>query len=177
MKLQAGQTTHTLSAFRIEKPSIITNSGNAQVLDGEQRLKGLEWSAFGKLTQTLSLLGGVEYIKSRQINSGRENYGVPKLRARIGIDWETPVQGLSVGGRVLYTGSQWVDSGNKLRAPAWNRFDLMAKYETRFGATPVRFNASVENVTDKNYWIGMFTDGFVMPGAPRTFRLSATVSF
>ncbi|KZK31868.1 TonB-dependent receptor [Delftia sp. GW456-R20] len=177
VKLQAGQTTHTLSAFRIEKPSIITNSGNAQVLDGEQRLKGLEWSAFGKLTQTLSLLGGVEYIKSRQINSGRENYGVPKLRARIGIDWETPVQGLSVGGRVLYTGSQWVDSGNKLRAPAWNRFDLMAKYETRFGATPVRFNASVENVTDKNYWIGMFTDGFVMPGAPRTFRLSATVSF
>ena len=70
-----------------------------------------------------------------------------------------------------------MDSGNKLRAPAWNRFDLMAKYETRFGATPVRFNASVENVTDKNYWIGMFTDGFVMPGAPRTFRLSATVSF
>lgn len=177
VKLQAGQTTHTLSAFRIEKPSIITNSGNAQVLDGEQRLKGLEWSAFGKLTQTLSLLGGVEYIKSRQVNTGRENYGVPKLRARVGIDWETPVQGLSVGGRVLHTGSQWVDSGNKLRAPAWNRFDLMAKYETKFGATPVRFNASVENVADKNYWIGMFTDGFVMPGAPRTFRLSATVSF
>lgn len=177
VKLQAGQATHTFSAFRIEKPSIVTNSGNAQVLDGEQRLKGLEWSAFGKLTQTLSLLGGVEYIKSRQVNTGRENYGVPKLRARIGLDWETPVQGLSVGGRVLYTGSQWIDSGNRLRAPSWNRLDLMAKYETRFGATPVRFNASVENVADKSYWIGMFNDGFAMPGAPRTFRLSATVSF
>lgn len=177
VKLQAGQATHTFSAFRIEKPSIITNSGNAQVLDGEQRLKGLEWSAFGKLTQTLSLLGGVEYIKSRQTNTGRENYGVPKLRARIGIDWETPVQGLTVGARVLHTGSQWIDSGNRLRAPSWNRLDLMAKYETRFGATPVRFNASVENLADKDYWIGMFNDGFVMPGAPRTFRLSATVSF
>jgi iron complex outermembrane receptor protein len=41
----------------------------------------------------------------------------------------------------------------------------------------VRFNASVENVTDKKYWIGTFGDGFVMPGAPRTFKLAATVSF
>ena len=177
VKLQAGETTHTFSAFRIEKPSIITTSSNVQVLDGEQRLEGLEWSAFGKLSRTLSLLGGVEYIKSRQVNTGRDNYGVPKGRARIGMDWETPVQGLSVGGRVLYTGSQWIDSGNRLRAPSWNRLDLVTKYETKFGATPVRFNASVENVTDKDYWIGIFSDGFVMPGAPRTFRVSATVSF
>ena len=177
VKLQSGETTHTLSAFQIQKPSVITNSGNYQVLDGKQRLRGLEWSAFGKISPTLSLLGGVEYIKSRQVNTGLENFGVPRLRARIGLDWETPVRGLSVGGRLLHTGSQWADSGNKLRVPRWNRLDLMAKYDTRFGATPVRFNASVENVTDKKYWIGMFTDSFVMPGAPRTFRVSATVSF
>ena len=177
VKLQAGETTHTLSAFRIQKPSIITNASNYQVLDGEQRLRGLEWSAFGKLTPTLSLLGGVEYIKARQVNTGRETYGVPELRARVGMDWDTPVQGLSVGGRVLHTGSQWIDSGNRLRAPSWSRLDLVTRYQTKFGATPVRFNASVENVTDKNYWIGTFGDGFVMPGAPRTWRVSATVSF
>jgi len=177
VKLQAGETTHTLSAFRIQKPSIITNASNYQVLDGEQRLRGLEWSAFGKLTPTLSLLGGVEYIKARQVNTGRETYGVPELRARLGMDWDTPVQGLSVGGRVLHTGSQWIDSGNRLRAPSWSRLDLVTRYQTKFGATPVRFNASVENVTDKNYWIGTFGDGFVMPGAPRTWRVSATVSF
>ncbi|MFT4268816.1 MAG: hypothetical protein QM586_16600 [Xenophilus sp.] len=45
------------------------------------------------------------------------------------------------------------------------------------GNTPVRFNASVEQVTGKNDWISPFADGFVMPGAPRTFRLPATVSF
>ena len=78
---------------------------------------------------------------------------------------------------MIYTGSQWSDSGNKLRVPSWNRFDLNTSYATKFGNTPVRFNASVENVTDKKYWIGIFGDGFVMPGAPRTFKLSATVSF
>ena len=177
VKLQAGQTTHTFSAFQIKKPSVITNSANFQVLDGEQRLRGLEWSAFGKLSESLALLGGVEYIKSKQINTGLENYGVPKLSTRIGLDWDTPVQGLSVGGRFFHTGSQWADSGNRLKVPSWNRLDAMARYATKFGATPVRFNASVENLTNKNYWIGMFNDGFVMPGAPRTYRLSATVSF
>ncbi|MFA7665496.1 MAG: TonB-dependent siderophore receptor [Burkholderiaceae bacterium] len=176
VKLQHGQVTHTLSAFQIRKPSVITNAANFQVADGEQRLRGLEWSAFGKISPTLSLLGGIEYIKSRQLNTDRENYGVPKLRVRIGADWETPVQGFSVGGRAIHMGSQWADSGNRMRVPSWNRFDLVARYETKFGTTPVRFNASVENVADKNYWIGIFNDGFVMPGAPRTFRLSATVS-
>ncbi len=177
VKLQAGETTHTVSAFQIKKPSIVTNSANFQVLDGEQRLRGLEWSAFGKLSETVALLGGVEYIQSKQINTGLENYGVPKLRTRIGLDWDTPVQGLSVGGRLFHTGSQWADSGNRLKVPSWNRIDAMARYATKFGSTPVRFNASVENLTNKNYWIGMFNDGFVMPGAPRTYRLSATVSF
>ncbi|WP_423458043.1 TonB-dependent receptor [Ottowia sp. VDI28] len=177
VKLQWGQTTHTFSAFQVKKPSIITNASNAQVVDGQQRLRGVEWSAFGKLTPTVSLLGGVEYIKSSQLNTGLENYGVPKLRARIGLDWDTPVRGWSVGGRVVHVGSQWADSGNKLKVPAWNRLDLVTRYETKIGGTPVRLNASVENVTNRNYWIGMFSDGFVMPGAPRTFRVSATVSF
>ena len=177
VKFQSQQVTHTVSAFRIEKPSLITDSANNQVADGEQRLTGLEWSASGQLTSTVTLLGGVDYIKSRQVNTGKENFGVPKLRARIGADWATPIQGLTVGGRWLYTGQQWVNSANTLRAPAWNRIDLMAKYDTKFGTTPVRFNASVENATNKNYWIGMFGDGFVMPGAPRTFRVSGTVSF
>ncbi|WP_353235235.1 TonB-dependent siderophore receptor [Diaphorobacter ruginosibacter] len=177
VKLKTGEMTHTVSAFQIEKPSIVTNSSNYQVIDGKQRLRGLEWSAFGRIAPTLSLLSGVEYIKSRQLNTGFENYGVPKLRARIGLDWDTPIKGLTAGGRLLYTDAQWVDSGNKLRIPSWTRLDLVARYETKFGSTPVRFNASVENVTDKKYWIGMFTDGFVMPGAPRTYRMSATVSF
>lgn len=177
VKFQSQQVTHTVSAFRIEKPSLITDSANNQVADGEQRLTGVEWSASGQLTSTVTLLGGVDYIKSRQVNTGKENFGVPKLRTRIGADWATPIQGLTVGGRWLYTGQQWVNSANTLRAPAWNRIDLMAKYDTKFGTTPVRFNASVENATNKNYWIGMFGDGFVMPGAPRTFRVSGTVSF
>ncbi len=179
-KLQTGELTHTVSAFEIKRPSFISNNGApvpTLVGDGEQRLRGLEWSMYGQVAQTVSLLGGITHINSEQRNTGRDTYGTPEWRVRIGMDWQTPVQGLKVGGRVIYTGSQWVDSGNRLRLPSWNRLDLNASYATQFGSTPVRFNASVENVADKNYWIGLFSDGFVMPGAPRTFKLSATVSF
>lgn len=176
MKLQTGALTHTLSTYQIEKPSLIEENFSL-VEGGKQRLRGLEWSVYGQITPTLSLLGGVTHIKSRQINTGKDTFGVPEWRAQIGLDWDTPVDNLSVGGRVLYTGKQWADSANRLSVPDWNRLDLTARYAMKVGATPVRLNASVENVTDKKYWIGMFGDGFVMAGAPRTFKLSATVSF
>lgn len=177
VKLQTGALTHTFSAYQIKRPSFTGVAPAALVEDGEQRLRGLEWSLYGMLTENLSLLGGITRIESEQRNTGRETFGVPEWRLRIGADWQTPVQGLKVGGRVIHTGSQWADSGNRIRVPSWNRLDLNASYAATFGATPVRFNASVENVTDKNYWIGTFGDGFVMPGAPRTFKVSATVSF
>ncbi len=177
VKLQTGALTHTFSAYEIKRPSFITSSANRLVDDGEQKLRGVEWSVFGMLTQDVSLLGGITHITSQQRNAGKDTYGTPELRARIGVDWQTPVQGVKVGGRVIYTGEQWADSGNRLRVPSWNRLDLNASYATKFGSTPVRFNASVENVTDKKYWIGLFSDGFVMPGAPRTFKVSTTVSF
>ena len=41
----------------------------------------------------------------------------------------------------------------------------------------MHLDGSVENVADEKYWIGTFGDGFLMAGSPRTFRLSATVSF
>lgn len=176
-KLQAGAMTHTVSAFQIKRPSFTGTAPAALVEGGEQRLRGLEWSMYGQVLQTVSLLGGITHIRSEQRNTGLDTYGVPEWRARIGADWQTPVAGLKVGGRLIYTGSQWADSGNRLKVPSWNRLDLNASYATKFGNTPVRFNATVENVTDKNYWIGLFGDGFVMAGAPRTARLSATVSF
>ncbi|MEG1456803.1 MAG: TonB-dependent receptor, partial [Comamonas sp.] len=131
-KLQSGALTHTFSAYQIRRPSFVTNSSNALVDDGEQRLCGLEWSMYGQVMQTVSLLGGVTHIQSAQRNTGRDTYGVPELRVRIGLDWQTPVAGLKVGGRLIHTGAQWADSNNRLRVPAWNRLDLNASYSTKF---------------------------------------------
>lgn len=176
VKLQHGGLTHTVSAFQIERPSLI-DQNNALVEGGTQRLRGVEWSAFGQILPQLSLLGGVSYLKAEQRDTGLDSFGVPEWSANLGLDWATPLAGLSVGGRVVHTGAQWSDSGNRIQLPSWTRFDVHAKYDTRIANKPVRLNVGIDNVANKRYWAGMFSDGFVMPGAPRTFKMAATVSF
>ncbi|ARU06209.1 TonB-dependent siderophore receptor [Comamonas serinivorans] len=176
VKLQQGALTHTLSAFQIKRATLI-DVNNTLTEGGMQRLRGLEWNVFGQVLPQLSLLGGVAHNRAKQLNTGLDSFAVPDWTANLGLQWSTPVPGLAVGGRVVYTGAQWSDSGNKVRVPSWHRFDLNAKYETRVGSVPLRLNAAIDNVTNKRYWTGVFSDGFVMPGAPRTFKLAATVSF
>lgn len=177
-KLRQGALTHTFSAFQIDKPTLINSAdGTRKVEGGKQRLRGLEWTAFGQIAPTLDLLGGVSYLQSQQRNTGKDSYGVPDWTVNLGLDWATPVRGLSLGGRVVHTGKQWVDSANTLQLPSAQRLDLSAKYQTQLGQTPVVLNAFVENVTNRRYWSGMFSDGYAMPSPPRTLRLAATFSF
>ena len=176
VKFRRGGLTQTVSAFQIERPTLIARN-NTIVDGGKQRVRGVEWSAFGEVVDNLAFLGGVSYNRARQINTGLDSYAAPQWTGNMGLTWTTPIQGLKAGARVVYTGTQWSDSGNKIRVPSWHRFDINAQYATRIANTPVRFNAAIENLADKRYWSGIFNDGFVMPGAPRTFKLAATVSF
>lgn len=178
VKLRRDALTHTFSAFQIDRPTLVRNSSGTLLTEGgKQRLQGLEWSAFGQISPTLDLLGGVSYLHARQRDTGFDSYGVPDVTANIGLEWAAPISGLSVGGRVVHTGKQWVNGTNTLRLPAWQRFDLSVKYKTKLAQTPVTFNAFVENLTDRRYWSGMFADGYAMPASPRTLRLAATFSF
>ena len=178
VKLRQGALTHTFSAFQIDKPTLINSADGLRKFEGgKQRLQGLEWTAFGQIAPTLDLLGGVSYLKSKQRDTGKDSYGVPDLTVNLGLEWATPIQGLSVGTRVVYTGKQWVNAANTLQLPSSQRLDLNARYKTQLGQTPVTLNAYVENATNRRYWSGMFSDGYAMPAPPRTLRLAATFSF
>jgi iron complex outermembrane recepter protein len=181
MKLRQGSFTHTFSAFQITKPTAVDQANATgsptRVEGGKQDVKGLEWITFGKATASLSLLGGVTYQQADFRDTGRDSYGVPDWAANIGAEWTTSLTGLSFSGRVVYNGKQWVDSANTLQLPSSTRLDVGAKYITALASTPVTLNAFVENVTGRDYWSGMFSDGYVMSGPPRTLRLAATFSF
>jgi iron complex outermembrane receptor protein len=178
VKHRQGALTHTVSVYEIRRPTLITAAdGRSMHEGGKQRLRGMEWMAFGQVAPTLDLLGGISYTKAEQRNTGKDSYGVPGWTANLGLDWATPIAGLSLGGRVVYTGSQWVDSANTLRLPSSHRFDLSAKYKMQVAQLPVTLNAYIENLSNRAYWSGMFSDGYAMPAPPRTLRLAATVAF
>lgn len=187
VKLRHGDFTHTFSLFHITKPSAVdlTHSNGTKTLtdDGEQLHRGFEWNFSGRLLPSLSLLGGFAYTKAEYERAataaltGKNVIGVPTQALVVGADWQTPLQGLSLNGRVTRTGEQWLNQANTLRLPSWTRVDLGAKYDTVVGTLPVVLRATVENVEDKDYWAGVFGNGFATLSSPRTVRVSATFSF
>ena len=63
--------------------------------------------------------------------------------------------------------------------PGYHVFDLGAAYATRVAARRPRCARGVDNVTDKFYWrdVTPALGGYLLPGAPRTFRVSAQFDF
>ena len=183
VKWDRGRFANTLSFFQITKPSQ-TTFNNVQAYDGEQKNRGIEWNTFGELSKNLRLLGGVTYLKGELIrlatasatNEGNTPYGIPKWLMNAGVEWDTPWNSdLTFSFRAVYTGSQYLNNANTEKLPSWVRYDLGARYKTTVNKVPVTFHASIENLFDKHYWAGAFSDNFVTLGGARTFKLSATM--
>lgn len=185
VKWQTAGLTQSLSLFQLSKPVAIENTAtNTLSQDGEQRNRGVEWMVFGNVSPAWKLLGGVVYTQAKQTqtkngqNDGNDAFGVPRWTANLGADWTVPgVKGLAVSGRMMYTGAQWVNASNTLQAPSWTRFDAGVRYATAVLGQPVILQANLINVLDKQYWAGSFNDNYLVVGAPRTLRMSATFDF
>ncbi|MFT4191895.1 MAG: TonB-dependent siderophore receptor [Comamonas sp.] len=186
VKWNAGHFTNTLALFQITKAGTleVDNSDGTVSLtaDGEQRHRGVEWTVSGEVARGVRALGGITYTRGELVkstdNQGNEPEGVPKWTANLGAEWDLPwVPGLTVSGRIVYTSAQWLNSSNTIAIGGWTRFDAGASYATRLYGKNVVFRANVENIADRNYWAGYFNTGYATLGAPRTFKLSATVDF
>lgn len=184
VKWDAGRITNTLSAFRITKPTLSSNTTTHVSTQSDQVNQGLEWNVFGELSESVRALGGVTYMRSelKKTASGRydgnEAFGTPNWLANLGLEWDLPwVSGLTLDGRAVYTGPQYINSANTLKMPDWWRFDLGARYVVNVRNQDVTLRANVYNLFDRDYWVGSFSDGYVTLSAPRTFMLSASVDF
>lgn len=185
VKWDRGEFANTLSFYQIKKPGLMNvyqDAGYTVSASSEQRNRGIEWSTFGQLNDNVRLLGGIAYTRGKYtkrengLNEGNTPYGIPKYQANLGIEWDTPWNpDLTLSARAVYTSSQYINPANTKEIPSWVRYDIGARYKTVIDKTPVTFRATVENVFDKNYWSGSFSDGMVTLGGPRTFKLSATM--
>src|SRR5262249_45169624 len=107
----------------------------------------------------------------------------PRVQVSLAGEWDTPfVDRLTLTGRVVYTGAQYIDTTTPRRElPDWTRVDLGARYVFRGSDTPtgkpiiVRFD--VANVFDRNYIASGFASTAMSLGEPRTYRLSSTFQF
>ncbi|CAI8989410.1 TonB-dependent siderophore receptor [Pseudomonas serboccidentalis] len=183
VKADYGTFTSTLSLFQITKPSGELAGGVFSV-QGEQRNRGLELNVFGEVAPGTRLLGGVTLLDAQLSktsvagNRGNKPVGVPEVQANLWAEWDTSwLEGLTLTGGAIHTGSQYVNQANTQKLDDWTRFDVGARYTTRIDDRPTTFRATVQNVFDHEYWSGVASYGAFSQGSPRTLLLSATVDF
>ncbi len=182
VKWDAGKFGSTLAVYQIEQPSGILQ-GDVYSLAGEQRNRGIELSGFGEPLPGIRLLAGVAYIDARlnrtgtPANDGNKAVGVPNYTLNVGAEWDIPgVPGFTVSGRYLQTGRQYLDVANRVSLPSWRRFDLGARYTFKAAQQRYTLRAGIENVAGKAYWASAY-GGYLIMGAPRTFKVAMTVDF
>ncbi|MCW2390213.1 iron complex outermembrane receptor protein [Sphingobium sp. B11D3B] len=191
-KLALGPVSASLAAFQIEKPlgqvaPDPTNSA-ALVYDlfGTQRNRGLELSVSGELTPGLRIIAGGSVIEAELrdtpggLQDGNGAQGVPDHLLNANVEWDLPfLPALTLTGRVVQTGKQWLDTANTLRLPSWTRVDVGMRYVAVVAQRPLTLRFNVDNVANERYWASAY-DAFgqtLLQGAPRTYKASLSVDF
>jgi iron complex outermembrane receptor protein len=199
-KIDMGRITFTGSYFDITAPNAaavaVPGRLPARKLIGEQRNRGIELYTFGELAPWFRVLGGVTFINGEVVSqsytfagaggaifnyNGKTPVGVSTVNANFGVEWDTPfVDGLTLTGRVIYTGESYADDANTQLLPEWTRVDLGARYTflSPWNGKPIVIRAAVENVFNEAYYNSYRTvSSAVSLGAPRTYLVSTTFNF
>lgn len=171
----------------------VDNEINTQVLDdagnptqtGSKRVKGVELSAVGRLSENWSLSAGYTHLET----SVQEGAAVtadgstalsytPDSAFTAWTRYELPF-GLAVGGGVRYSGALRRGTDGAVGTPAFTRsytvYDAVLSWPVNEHLV-LRLNAY--NLFDKQYVAAINKSGYrYTPGTPRTFLLSADLRF
>jgi iron complex outermembrane receptor protein len=170
-------------AYQYARPDA---TGFTYVQQGQQKNTGLELGASGWVTSRLQIQASAAAIRARVQNSGIDAYeghqaiNVPKLRAALQAEYSLPVAGLALLGGARYSASKYASQAGNVEVGGYTVFDVGSRYRTTVGGYDTVLRLTVDNVFDKRYWrdVGDYLgDNYLFQGAPRTARLSATVSF
>ncbi|MGE4334821.1 MAG: TonB-dependent siderophore receptor [Pigmentiphaga sp.] len=188
LKYDGGGIGASLALFSTQKPRAYVNEEQVFTQEGQDRHQGVELAVFGEIRRGLRILSGVTFLDAKQRNTGvaatdgKRVIGVPKVQGNLGLEWDVPwVQGLTLSGRMVATGSRYANAANTMRAPGWARYDLGARYLMELsGDKLLTVRLNVENLADRGYWAsvgGYPGNGYLVQGAPRTVMLNATLEF
>ncbi len=174
------------AAFDIKQGLEYVNAANLFVRAGQQRHRGVELAAQGKLNPDLNYSLSLMALDAEQTGTGdldvegKRVTNVPEFRSTAWVEYAVPaLRGLKVDATWQYSGSKAFDPANRAVVPGYHVAALGASYALRVGGMNTILRARVDNVFDKFYWrdVTQSLGGYLLPGAPRTFRVSAQFDF
>lgn len=183
-KLDLADLTLAAALFDMRRPLEQFDAGSGlNVQRGEQRHRGLELTANGRVTRALNVVAGLMLLDTETTGTGdaasdgRHVLGVPRVNANLWAEYRLAgVHGLAFNAGVYHAGHQYLDGANAQRVPSFTRLDLGASYETRVAGTDAVFMLNVENAADRSYWASA-QSGILTIGDPRTVKLGVRLNF
>lgn len=187
VKYDNGMIGSSLAVFRTDEPRAYINNSNTFTAAGENRHQGVELTVFGSPSENMRLNAGVTYLSAKQKDTGdsaidgNRVIGVPTLQSNVNLEYDlAAVEGLTLTGDVIHTGSRYSDNANTLKVDGYTTLDLGARYRTMLAGQDVTLKGMVTNVTGEDYWqsVGGYADsGYLNAGEPTALKVSATFDF
>jgi catecholate siderophore receptor len=172
----------TAAVFRTEKTNARTPGVNAgdppTVLEGEQRVSGVELGASGRINRQWTLLGGYSFMASdiEASNTPTEVDNalalVPEHTFNLWTAYEFPWK-LTVGGGVQYMDSVFRNAANSANVPSYWLLNTLVSYEVNQHLT-LRFNGT--NLANEEY-VDRIGGGHYIPGPKRAVVVSSAIKF
>lgn len=172
----------SVALFQIRKGLEYTDANKYYVRNGEAQNRGLEVALNGRASRELTIGISATALNTQQNDTGSAELDgkrvtdVAAFKSSVYADYAVPqVDGLKVGANWQFSGKKAFDAANTVFVPSYHVVNLSASYATRIGNVSTTLRAGIDNAFDKFYWRDVTPDlgGYLMPGASRTFRISA----
>jgi catecholate siderophore receptor len=168
--------------FRIDKTNARvddpTTASGVLVLDGEQRVQGVEFGVAGRILPNLNVFAGYTFLDSEFRKSpdpdieGNELLNVPRHSATLWTTYDF-LEKWQIGGGPTYVSSRYNNAANAARIPGHVLWDATLAYQLTKNFQ-LRLNAI--NLTNDLYYSNI-SGGHVVPGIGRTFIFSTSFKF
>jgi catecholate siderophore receptor len=181
-----GQLSLTGAVFRTEVDNAQTNdpqNPTQTVLNGNQRVQGVELGASGHLTRKWEVFAGYTFLDAKTIESGNPALVGKTLQnvARNALNLWTEYEfseTWEVGAGANWLGPRFADFGETARVPGYVVWNAMVSYRL---SDKVQLQLNGLNLFNKLYWAAPYymgvAENHVIPGAGRSGMLSVRMTF
>lgn len=181
-----GRVGVTAAAFDIVKNNVLTPDPNNPIFNtvaGQVRSRGFDVNLSGNITEEWRVIGGYAHIdakvtKDTVIPIGARLDNIPRDSGSLFSVYEfhgSPFRGLGLGAGVRAVGKFAGDSaGDKFFVSGYAKFDALAYYAV---TDNFKVTLNVFNVFDKRYYEEVRSKISAYPGQPRSFLLTAKITF
>lgn len=173
------------AVFRTQVDNAQTNDPDnptLTILNGNQRVEGLQLQANGHLTKNWELFAGYSLLDGKTVSSGTAAYvgkslpNVAHNTLNLWTEYYLPF-GIEVGGGASWTGQRFADSAESARVPGYVIWNAMASYKLTRNAT---LQVNGLNLFNRYYFAAPYytsvSENHVIPGPGRSATLSINVN-